>query len=320
LYAVLADGSVIQLPAVATPTTARLQVIHNCAATDAASVGVWVNDAVELIPEFDFRTASPFIDVPAGVNLSIDITAPNAMNSSAPLYTQTINLAGGQKYVAVASGTIGSGTYSPATPFSIIAFDGARESAETAGNVSVAVFHGATDAPEVDVNEVNIPAGIIVNDIAYGEDQGYLDLDPLSYILQIEAGGAAVTAFDADLTALANNAIVVLASGFLSPSENNDGPAFGLWAALPTGGALVNLPTSVELSLDEETLSNGFIYPNPATDYISSTVKGQRYTITDMQGRTLQEGAMEATISIATLTQGQYLLNVDGSTSIRFSK
>lgn len=320
LYAVLADGTVIPLPAVATPTTARLQVVHNCAATDAASVGVWVNDAVELIPQFDFRTATPFIDVPAGVDLSIDITAPNAMDASAPLYTQTINLTGGQKYVAVASGTIGSGTYTPATPFSLVAFSGARESAETAGNVSVGVFHGATDAPVVDVNEVGIPAGIIVDDIAYGENQGYLDLAPLSYILQIEAGGNAVEAFDADLSGLANNALVVFASGFLSPSTNNNGAGFGLWAATPAGGNLINLPVSAVASLDEAAISNGLIYPNPAQDVISSTVKGERYAITDMQGRVLQEGQMEDSISVATLSHGQYLFVVDGTTSIRFNK
>lgn len=320
LYAVLADGTVIPLPAVATPTTARLQVVHNCAATDAATVDVWVNGSIQLLDNFSFRTASPFIDVPANTDLTIDITPSNSTDVSGSLYNQTINLAGGDKFVAVASGTIGSGTYTPATPFSIIAFGGARESAEEAGNVSVGVFHGATDAPEVDVNEVGIPAGIVVNDIAYGENQGYLNLAPLSYILRIEANGAPVQSYDADLTALANNALVVFASGFLDPAVNNNGAAFGLWAALPTGGNLVNLPVSAVAGIEDATLTNGMLYPNPATDYISATIKGNRYTITDLQGRTLQEGPMDAVISIASLSQGQYLFTVDGSTSIRFNK
>ena len=47
-----AGGAAIALPEVTTPTTSRLQVIHNCAATDAATVDVWVNDAIKLVSNF----------------------------------------------------------------------------------------------------------------------------------------------------------------------------------------------------------------------------------------------------------------------------
>ena len=42
---------------------ARVQVIHNCADAAAATVDVYL-DATLLIDDFDFRTASPFIDRP----------------------------------------------------------------------------------------------------------------------------------------------------------------------------------------------------------------------------------------------------------------
>jgi len=35
-----------------------------------------------------------------------------------------------------------------------------------------------------------------------------------------------------------------VASGFLNPSNNSNGPAFGLYVALPSGGELVGLPAA----------------------------------------------------------------------------
>lgn len=323
LYAVLADGTVIALPAVSPVTTARLQVVHNCSATGAATVDVWVNGSILLLDDFAFRTASPFIDVPAATNLSIDICPPNSTNVSGSLYNQVINLTGGDKYVAVASGTIGAGTYTPATPFSITAFGGARESAAIAGKVDVKVFHGATDAPAVDVREVAIPAGVIVPNIAYGQNQGYLSLDPLAYILNIEAGGNVVQSYDANLTSLANAAVTVFASGFLNPAVNNNGEAFGLWVSTPAGGALLELPVSALASIDANTLINQVVYPNPVNDVLFFKGSGSNFEVRDLQGRLMVAGALNGTqsaIDVASLSNGNYLLVVDGVTTIKFQK
>ncbi|MBN2682532.1 MAG: DUF4397 domain-containing protein, partial [Bacteroidales bacterium] len=52
--------------------TARLQVIHNSADNAAQMVDVYANGAL-LLDDFAFRTATPFIDVPAGINLQVAI-------------------------------------------------------------------------------------------------------------------------------------------------------------------------------------------------------------------------------------------------------
>ena len=50
--------------------TARVQVIHNSADLAAASVDIYLNNTL-LIDDFNFRTASPFIDAPAGEEITI---------------------------------------------------------------------------------------------------------------------------------------------------------------------------------------------------------------------------------------------------------
>ena len=95
---------------------ARLQVIHNCADLAAAQVDVWYDGAL-LLNDFAFRSASPFIDAPAGVDFTVSICAPNSTDPSNPLFQQVFNLADGGTYIVVASGIVSPSGYAPAQPF-----------------------------------------------------------------------------------------------------------------------------------------------------------------------------------------------------------
>jgi hypothetical protein len=122
----------------------------------------------------------------------------------------------------------------------------AREMASNPANSDVLVFHGSTDAPIVDVVETGVGAGTIVDNLAYGDFAGYLELMTDDYVLAIrdETGTVTVASYDAPLETLGLNgqAMAVIASGFLDPTMNNNGAAFGLFVALPSGGELVELP------------------------------------------------------------------------------
>jgi hypothetical protein len=247
LYVALpTGGELIALPSSDGPT-AKVQVIHNSADAAAAVVDVYV-DGVLALDDFAFRTASPFVDLPATQNIQVAIAPSNSMSvaDSIPGAVFNYNLAINETYILIADGIVSATGYDPSPAFDIIVYGMGQETAMEFGNTDVLVHHGSTDAPTVDVRERNV--GTIVNDISYGDYQGYLELPTSDYILDVQNSDGTITvaSYSAPLETLMlqDAAIVVVASGFLDPSNNSDGPAFGLYVALPAGGALVALPTT----------------------------------------------------------------------------
>ncbi len=243
LFAALASGTVIQLP---TQQTASVQVIHNCADPAATSVDVYI-DGAKALDDFAFRTATPFIPLLAGVNHTIAIAPSNSTSvANAIVSFPGINLMAGSNYTVIASGTVGTG-FAANPDGRSIAFDlkiipNTRTAATNGAKVDFAVFHGATDAPGVDVNLTG--GATLVPNAKYGDATGYLSVDPTWYPIDIAAAGTStvVASYVADLTTLTGGAAIVFASGFLTPSANNNGPAFGLFAALASG-TVIELPS-----------------------------------------------------------------------------
>ena len=81
----------------------RLQVIHN---SPTPNVDVYVNGDL-LLDNFVFRSATPFIDVPAGVDLKVGIAPASSTSSADAIAEFTYNLADGGTYVIVANGIVG---------------------------------------------------------------------------------------------------------------------------------------------------------------------------------------------------------------------
>ncbi len=168
------------------------------------------------------------------------------MDPNNPIWTQNYTLAADETYILVAEGIVSESGYSPATPFDIAVYGMGREAANMMDKTDVLVHHGSTDAPTVDVYETGVGAGELIDDFMYGEFAGYLELGTLDYVLEVrdETAENVVAAYQAPLSTLGLNgaAISVIASGFLNPANNSNGPAFGLWVALASGGNLVELP------------------------------------------------------------------------------
>jgi hypothetical protein len=235
--------------------------------------------------------------------------------------TATLNSA--NKYIVVAEGIISSTGYNPAPAFGLNVYATAQEEATNYSNTDVLVVHGATDAPVVDVRAGTT---VLVDDIAYGTiNANYLNLPTNDYVIDVTdaAGTTVVESYSAPLQSLNLNgaAITVLASGFLAPNVNSNGPAFGLWAALPAGGNLVMLPvaTSVkEVSAGTQRLE---LFPNPANSMIELVGADGKtsYTVCDITGKQLLNG-VGVRADVSSLAAGVYILRVTDGNDSRIGK
>ena len=317
LIAVFSNGNVNKLPQKSI-TPARIQFIHNCAATDAATVDVWLNaEPLPLIDNFTFRTATAFIDAPAGVFFDLSICLPNSTDTSNALFRKRFILESNKTYIIVVSGIIGAGNYIPSTPFSLDVIPDARQIADISSNVDILIWHGATDAPFIDIAETQIGAGTIVNDISYGTYDGYISLPTLDYDLTIydSSGTLEIASYDANFFPFSGQAITILTSGFLSPGNNNNGAEFGLWVSTSTGGNLI--PLSIIIGVNEpDILSEINLYPNPTQNNINLNGEfgNAIYTIYNSNGRLVKteefpKGLMKC-IDVSNLNCGIYLLNI----------
>lgn len=325
-------GALVSLP-VQSASDARLEVIHNCAVPAADSVDIWLNNT-KILPNFRFRRSSGFTNVPGGTPFDITVKLPGSVDTSATgrVFKATgLVLESGKSHIAVASGTVGAG-FNPSIPFSLQLFANAREAAQDTTKTDVLVFHGATDAPTVGVSETGIPAGVLIPAISYGQfnPAGYLELNPLNYTLAVTSGASTVASYQAPLSTLnlRKAAITVLASGFLTPGSNNNGPSFGLWVSTGAAGPLVQLPLVAGLS---EAIVNGSLglYPNPAQDRLTVELPVRRFEeltveVLDMQGRVMMKKqiqfnteSLSASIDVASLEAGMYLVRIsDQQTSL----
>ncbi|MAY83738.1 MAG: hypothetical protein CMP59_06340 [Flavobacteriales bacterium] len=332
LYAATAAGGpLVALPSATIPT-ARVQVIHNSADNAAAAVDVWLNDA-PLLDNFRFRTASPFVTAQAGVPFVVSIADSTSTDTTTAIAQYTFTLDADSTYVIVASGIVSPSGYSPATPFDLDVMMGAREVANASGNTDVLIYHGATDAPAVDVNEISVPAGALATNLAYTDFNPYLELATANYQIdvRVNSNNNLVAVYDVPLAALnlADSAITVVASGFVNPANNSNGPAFGLWVALASGGPMIPLTISTDLEENPvKALTNFNVYPNPANDQLNIEMdinvnENPEMMIRTIDGRTVVRERISnrfTNIDLSSLPAGVYMIEFRTNTAIESGK
>jgi hypothetical protein len=234
----LMSGLLMMGGGTAAAQTADVQIIHNSPDPAAATVDIYLGESL-AVPDLAFREATGILSLPAGVELQIGVAPGNSSDAGDVIAWFGPTLTAGESYVVMAAGVLDPGLpgnpESIDTSFDLHIFPGLLTSAT--GGVALLAFHGAPDAPTVDVRAVGV--GTLFGGLAFGEFQGYLTVPAASYRLQVTPAGdpgTVVAAFAANLGGLQGGAAVVFASGFLDPPSRDSG--FGLFAALPDGSVL----------------------------------------------------------------------------------
>lgn len=238
-------GQLISLPVVPLPMAA-MQLVHNAADLNLANVDVWINNK-KLVSNFKFRNALPFTDIQAEQATEIKFLPANSTGTETPFLTYNVTFADTKKYILVFNGIASQSGYSPIKPIAIYRFDEAVTSAAQPTNTAMMFFHGATDGAAIDIVDNN--QTVLVDNLSYGAFDGYKEAVTFDYIFDVKDQTGAVMGRYSALLATDNlfgKSILVLASGFVTPGSNSNGPAFGLFYVTTEGGVFMPMPVYTE--------------------------------------------------------------------------
>lgn len=326
LFAVTTEGGeFLRLPPVQSEPKARVQIVHNAADPAAATVDIYVNGE-RAIDDFAFRKASPTLELEPGTPYVIGVAPGNSTSIADTLTSFTVALPAGL-YVVFANGVVLPGfANNPGGAdigFTIFPISGIRPVAQSEGNIDFVVFHGVTDAPAVDVR---VGGENIVSALAYGKHSDYLSIPAGEYVVDVAAaGGGVVASYRVPGTPLAGQSAVIFASGFLDPSTNKGGPAFGLYALI--AGNVIALPPVTNSVNDVPTLDYAAVTPNPVTSsmhasFMMPTDGTVRIRMHDMTGTLVHDrvfsavsaGPQHLPVVAPEQAAGAYLMTIDAGT------
>lgn len=303
--------------------TARIQFINNCPIPKADSIDIYINNQL-VADNLAFRGATAFLEVTSNTGLLVKVVEKNTPNADTPWYTAMFTLDAGKDYIAIAEGLFifGAESYTPVKDFNLSLYQPAQDSATTTSTVDLMVSHGSTDFTEFDLNEQTIPYYEIVNNINYGGKTPYIQFNPDSLVVEvlITWNFLSYNKYVLDLRPYAGKALSLVASGFLNPLVNNNGPLFGLFLALPEGGPMIELPVWQPIGIDEPGMAKHVsIYPNPAHEslYLSEVDDNQLFDVYSLSGEIIKTGVLlSQKLDISDLPAGFYFIRIkkDGLT------
>lgn len=218
----------------------KVQIINNIPDVSTTAVDVWINN-IKAVPDLNFRTATAFTNYNTATPFTIGIAPSGSGIITDTFLSKTITISPSNEYIIVLNGVRSSSGYSPYKQLSADVYSNAKT--VSAGNVDVLFGNMATDAPAYDFRSGLLT---VANNIPYGTySPGYNVFSPTFTKIRTtnDNGNVRYGTYEApfDDPGMLNKSALIITSGFINPSSNNNGPAFGLWMATSDGGNLIEL-------------------------------------------------------------------------------
>ncbi len=320
--------------------TANVQIIHNAADPAAALVDVYINGGLAL-DDFEFRKATPFLELTANEEIQVSIAPSNSSSVADAIATFPFTLEADETYIIMASGVLDPSQFDQSVneniAFDLFVLNPARQTAVSGAiAIDLTSFHGATDAPVVDVVAPGLGNITLIDDLTYGAFTEYASIPfvlntPIDLNVVTDETQDLVGTFRQNLFDFAGQAITIFASGFLNPENNQNGEALGIFIATPSGVVLEteNITTSVR---SIEPLEGISIFPNPAKSFITITgsdlVQEKIFVeVFDLQGKLIKtkqinlvNGNFNESLDLADLAAAAYTVRVKQGKKISVTK
>jgi hypothetical protein len=312
----------------------RLQFIHNSPAESVASVDIWIGYAnsssvfppSKLLEGLNYKEATRYITFSLIYgDLVFYITPAGSVDTSGVFLKKSFGqpeIDYEETFYIVVTGD---------DPFNLeMVLNDGLENANVRSTTSVSIFHGSPRTPPIDVEEILVPAGLLANDISFGEATPYSTLSSLNSKLVIATiTNSQIGEFVVPLSSFADSAIIILASGYLDTTGVTPNNPFKLLLVTPKGNVYeIHNPNAT--SIEENILQDGVrVFPNPAQDYIelnfnlleASDIDIQLY---DLGGKmvqstsynSLQPAYQELRLELKALSDGLYFIHINAGTSV----
>ena len=252
-----------------------IQAIHGATDPGLDTVDVYVGiGAIPLtvIQDISYGSANPTIDSPVSdLVLDFGIAPGNSTARSDTVANFPVFIAPDSNYIGLFRGVVDPSGFAPNPDgrdigLSVSFTDQGRLQSNTTGSVDLIMFHASTDAPTVDIT---LPGGTatVFDNVGYGDVSGYVSVTPglLSLEVRDASGTNVLFSLQGDLSAYADSAVSIIATGFFNPSKNQNGAAFSI-DGYTTGGDLIPFGLLTGIGDDENQLTDYRLlqnYPNP---------------------------------------------------------
>jgi hypothetical protein len=218
LSAALADGSIIDFPAVKFTNVQFLQNIPGLA------LDVYL-DGFKLLDSMQYLSATNFLTIPANIPVLLEWTPAGQLPMDS-LGFMELSFGADSNYILIFNGLTDDVTY----PLELLIYDEAMTEGIDQFDLEMAVFHGSPGTPPVDISIRD--ADVEFENIAYREIAPYTSVATSRYLIDISLTGAdeILYTYEANLIPYGGRAGVLFISGQIEGPQE-----FGLYLLLDNG-------------------------------------------------------------------------------------